>query len=116
MLRRYTLPISLVAGVIVSLPFAFSGNAEEQPVAVDWSKRAVYAKRDIGVGQLLTVECLEEKVLDAPLGRGLQIKSIGSAVDRTALRSVKRGEILMNSDFGKQKFLLGRPHPELEVY
>ena len=116
MLKKYALPISLVAGVIVSLPFAFSGNPEEQPVAVDWSKRAVYAKNDIKAGQVLTVECLEERVLEAPLKIVSQIKSIGSAVDRTALRSVKGGEILMDSDFGKQKFLLGRPRPELEVY
>lgn len=113
----YALMASFSAVILVAA-YYWSCNAQEnQPhVTVDWSKRVVRAKTDIALGQVLTADCLEEEILDTPIVSSDYIRSLSSAVDRKSKKFVKKGELLIYSSFGDQRYLIGRPHPENEIY
>jgi SAF domain. len=83
---------------------------------VDWSKRVVCTKTSVKAGDKLSVSVLQEKSMPAAALKTDAIKSISSAVDRVARRDIATGEQLFYSDFGAQPVLIGRPHPEFEVY
>lgn len=77
------------------------------------------AKVPIEGGDKLTASVLVEKQLQSAPSVAVKtdlIRSISSAVDRVAKRDIAVGEQLFYSDFGAQPELLGRPHPESEVY
>ncbi len=79
----------------------------------------VIASRTIATGEELEFEAIEQMPIGDEANPSTlvgNIKSTFSAVGRQAKRTIQKGEMLMDKDFGIQTKPMGWPHPENEFY
>ncbi|MDP3507763.1 MAG: hypothetical protein Q8T09_07205 [Candidatus Melainabacteria bacterium] len=98
--------------------FCYYGQCQTSK-EVNWNYMGVYASKSIPAGAEVKFADIEQKPLSNTTKPSIladNIKSTFSAVDRRAKRTISKGELLMKTDFGVQTPMVGRPHPENEIY